>query len=259
MRLLLASAIIATSAAATFLAVTSSASAETRSYALSGFTKIEAHAGFRIEFTQSPAWSVKVDSRFNNLDKIIVEKVGDTLRISRPEGFCTGISRISKDGPQKQPKIHKEGCLDHEVEDVITISAPDLEALNLSAAISFTAAKLNVDKLSIDGHAAVTVDIDSLQVGNLDVQLEAASKLMVAGACTRVDMNLGAATTVDTKNLKCREAHINAGVASKVEAFASDKAVAKAGISTSIKVSGHPRDFQPSAQDRFGSSVSLAD
>lgn len=255
MRLLLASAIIAASAAATFIAVTGPASAEARSYNFSGFTKIEANAGFRIEFTQSPAWSVKVDSKYNNLHSIIVEKVGDTLRISRPEGFCT--MRVSHDGVK--PKSTNKVCLDHEVEDVITISAPDLEALQLHAAISFNAPRLNLDKLSIDGRAAVKINIANLQVGDLDVQLDAASKLTAGGACTRLDMSLGAATTVDTKTLKCREAHINAGVASKVEAFASDKAVANAGISTTIKVSGHPRDFQPSAQDRFGSSVSLAD
>lgn len=255
MRLLLASAIIATSAAATFIAVTGPASAEARSFNFSGFTRIEANAGFRIEFTQSPAWSVKVDSRYNNLDQIILEQVGDTLRISRPEGFCT--MRASRESVK--PKRANTRCLDHEVEDVITISAPDLEALKLNAAISFTAPKLNLDKLSIDGRAAVKIDIANLQVGNLDVQLEAASKLTAGGACTRLDMSLGAATTVDTRTLKCREAHINAGVASKVEAFASDKAVAKAGISTTIKVSGHPRDFQPSAEDRFGSSVSLGD
>ena len=72
MRLLLASAIMAASAAATFTVVTAPASAETRTYAFSGFTKIEAKAGFRIEFTQSPTWSVTVDSKYDNLDKIIV-------------------------------------------------------------------------------------------------------------------------------------------------------------------------------------------
>jgi hypothetical protein len=253
MRLMLASAIVCTSAALTALAITSPAAADAKSYSLAGFTKVEASAGFHIDFTQSPSWSVKVDSRYNNLDKIIVEKVGDTLRISRPEGFCT--MRVSRDGAKV---TQDNGCLNHEVEDVITISAPDLEALDLHAAVSFTAAKLDVDKLSIDGRAAVSVDIGDLRVGKLDVDMEAASKFVAAGTCSRVVMTLGAATTVDTKGLKCREADVDAGVASKVQVFASEKAVANAGISSSVLVSGKPRDFQKSTA-RFGSTVELAD
>lgn len=254
MRLMLASAIVCTSAALTALAITSPAAADAKNYSLSGFTKIEASAGFAIEFTQSPTWSVKVDSRYNNLDKIIVEKVGDTLRISRPEGFCT--MRISRDGASKD-RVNN-GCLDHDIEDVIIISAPDLEALDLHAAVSFTAPKLDVDKLDVDGRAAVTVNIDDLRVGKLDVDLDSASKLTAAGTCSRVVMTLGAATKVDTKGLRCREADVDAGVATKVEVFASDKAVANAGISSTVRVSGKPRDFQKSVA-KFGSTVELAD
>lgn len=253
MRLMLAAAIASTSAALTALAITSPASADAKAYALSGFTKIEAKAGFRIAFTQSPTWSVKVDSRYNNLDKIIVEKVGDTLRISRPEGFCT--MRISRDGATAS---QNNGCLGHEIDDVITISAPDLEALDLNAAVKFTAPKLDVDKLSIGGRAAVSVDIDDLRVGKLNLDMEAASKFNAAGTCSHVVMTLGAATTVDAKGLKCREADVDAGVASKVQVFASDRAVANASISSSVLVSGNPRDFQKSTA-RFSSTVELAD
>jgi hypothetical protein len=236
MRLFLASAIIATSAAATFMAVTGPASAETRSYSLSGFTKIEATAGFTIEFTQSPAWSVVIDSEYNNLDKIIVEKVGDTLKISRPKN------------------THIRG----EVHDVIRISAPDIDALNLDAAIRFSAPSLNVDNLAIHANAAIVVDIQNLKTGALDINADAASKITLAGSCTKLDLTIGAATKVMAEGLKCRETHIDAGTASSVHAFASDKAVASAGMASSVLISGHPRDFKES-HDRFGSSVSLAD
>lgn len=235
MRLMLASAIVSTSAALTALAIPT-ASAETRNYNLSGFTKIEAGAGFEIEFTQSPNYSVVVDSRFNNLDKIIVEKEGDTLRIRRPKN-----TRIEGD-----------------VHDVIRISAPDIDGLKLNAAVEFTAAKLHVDKLDIDANAAIRIDIADLRVDVLDVDMDAASKLVLGGTCSRFVLTLGAASTVDARNLKCRQADIDAGVASKVHAFASEKAVAKAGMSSSVLVSGKPRDFQKTTE-RFGSTVALAD
>src|ERR1700754_378296 len=81
--------------------------ADTRTFNLSGFKKIEADSAFTIEFTQSPNYSVVVESKYDNMDKIIFEKSGDTLRITRPKN--TNI----------RPQI----------EDVIRVSAPNLEAI----------------------------------------------------------------------------------------------------------------------------------
>jgi hypothetical protein len=236
MRLMLASAIILTSAALTTLALTAPADAETRKFDFTGFKRIEADAAFRIEFTQAPTYSVTVDSKHDNFDLIVVEKVGDTLRITRP----------------------RNGRNVREIEDVVHVSAPDLDALKLNAAISFNAGRLDLDQLKIDAEAAISINIADLRVGALDVDMDAASKLVVGGTCAKLSLNLGAASNVDMQNLKCREADIDAGVASKVHAFASERATAKAGMSSSILVSGRPRDFVKST-DQFGSSVSLAD
>ncbi len=236
MRLLLASAIFAASAAATFLAVTSPAAAQTHTYPLSGFTKIDASAGFTIEFTQSPTWSVVVDSASNAFDRIIVEKIGDTLRISRPQD------------------THNNG----KVRDVIRISAPDLDALTFHAAIRFTAPQLNVDTLAIDASAAVAIDIADLTADRLDINADAASTITLAGSCTKLNLTTGAASKVMADGLRCRETQIDAGTASSVHAFASDKAVARAGMASHVLISGRPREFQE-AHEKFGSSVSLAE
>lgn len=236
MRLFLASAIIAASAGATFMVVTNPAAAETKAYDLTGFTRIDASAGFTIMFTQSPAWSVVVDSQPSNLDKIILEKVGDTLKIYRP----------------------RNTRMRGEVNDVVRISAPDIDALKLNAAIKFSAAQLTVDALEIDANAAVSIDIASLKAGAIDINADAASKITLAGSCARLDLVIGAATQVRADGLKCRETHIEAGAASTVHAFASDKAVARAGPASHVRISGRPRDFQES-HEKFGSSVALTD
>lgn len=217
------------------LAIAAPASAETRSYDFKGFKKIEAKAAYDIEFTQGPVYSVVVDSEYNNLDKVIVEQHGDTLRITRP----------------KQSEMH------HRVHDVVRITAPDLDALKLDAAITFTAKSLKVDALDINAHAAVTIDIDNLTAGPVTVRAEAATKLNLAGSCTKLDLVLGAATTVNADQLKCREVTADAGTASSVRAYASDKAVAKASVAASVLISGNPKDFQKTA-DKLSSHVGLA-
>lgn len=234
MRLLIASAIIATTAAAVAaVGLASPAHAETRAYSFSGFKRIEASAAFTIEFTQSPTYSVVVDSKYNTLDKIIIEKVGDTLRISRPKN------------------THIKG----KVEDIIRISAPDLDALDLNAAIEFSAPSLNIDNLAIDANAAVTIDIANLKANLITIDADAATTLTLAGTCTKLDATLDAASEISADKLKCRETHIDAGTASTAHVFASEKAVARAGTASSVKVSGNPRDFQET-HDRFGATVS---
>ena len=237
MRLLLAASIAAaTAAAVAAVGLASPAAAEVRTYNLAGFTKIEASAAFTIEFTQSPTYSVVIDSKYDGLHNIIVEKVGDTLRIMRP----------------------KDKSLKGKMDDVIRISAPSLEALTLHAAIEFSADALKVNDLAINAETAVEINIDNLQARNIAIIADAATQMDLAGSCTKLTATLGAASELDAKKLKCRETHIDAGTASTVHAFASDKAVANAGMASSIRISGRPRDFTET-HERFGSHVSLAD
>lgn len=253
MRLLLATAIATSTAALTALVLVSSAAAETKTYDLSGFKKIEASKGFEIRFKQSQTWSVHIDSRYNNLDRIVVEKVGDTLRILRPDGFCM---RVTRDG--STPKSGQDrGCITHNVEDIVTISAPSLEALKLHAGVTFSADTLKLDKLAIDASAGIDIEIDDLRVDELKVDLQSGSRLKAAGTCARVGMTLGAGTSVEASDLKCHEADIDAGVASSVEAYASERAHASAGISSSVLISGKPGKFTKSTS-KFASTVSLA-
>lgn len=235
MRLLLAASIAAaTAAAVAAIGLAAPASAEVRTFNVSDFKKIEATAAFTIEFTQSPNYSVVIDSKHDGMQHIIVDKVGDTLRIRRP----------------------KNTHIDGKVEDIVRISAPDLDALNLDAAIKFTAKSLNVDDLDIDADAAVSLDIAKLTARNVSIEADAAATFTLAGTCAKLDIRLDAASKVQAENLQCRETHIDAGTASSVHAFASERAVATAGMASSVKISGNPRVFDET-HDKYGSNISL--
>lgn len=238
------------------LAIAAPVSAETRKYDLAGFHRIEASKAFTIRFTQSPDWSVTVDSRNNNLDQIVVEKEGDTLRITRPEGFCMMILRDGR--TTAAGDTSRSDCLNHDVDDVVTVSAPGLDALALDAAIKFTADRLKADSLDIRAHAAAVVEIGKLTAGAVDAHVDAASRLTLAGSCKTLDVELGAASKVEAANLKCTDASVDAGAASSAQVYASRKATARAGVAANVQVSGHPKDFQKSA-DRYASNASLVE
>ncbi len=65
--------------------------ADTKSFNLSNFDKINVSAGINVDVVQGP-FSVKVDTPDGNFDRIIVEVRGSTLRIGRKNTgwFTTG-------------------------------------------------------------------------------------------------------------------------------------------------------------------------
>lgn len=222
--------------AAAAVLIAAPAFAETRSYDIKGFKKIEANVLYEIEFKQGPFYSVTVDSQYDNLDKVIIEKRGDTLVITRPQNTN----------------------LKHKVRDIVRITAPKLDALNLNSVVTFTAPSLDVDKLDIDANAVVTIDIARLNAGSVNLNAGAASKITLAGRCSKFNIELGAATTVNADDLRCRETNVDAGTASTVRAYASDRASATAAIASKVLISGRPKVFTKS-ETKLASHITLVD
>ena len=209
--------------------------ADTKTFNISGFKKIEADSAFRIEFTQSPAYSVVVDSKYDNMDKIIVEKSGDTLRITRPNNTN----------------------LDHKVEDVVRISAPSLEGLKLHSAVKFSADKLDTGDLDIDVHSATQVNIGALKARTVDIDAHSAAKFQLSGECDALKVKMHAAAKLEANGLHCKEASIDVGSASSASVWANEKVFAEAGVASKVLVGGKPKSFEKKASDM--AKVTLAD
>lgn len=211
-----------------FLALLSApAFAETKSFSLSGFRKIEADSAFTIEFTQSPTYSVVVDSKYDNMDMIIVETSGDTLRITRP----------------------KNTNVNHKIDDVIRVSAPNLDAIKLHSAVKFTADKLNTGNLDINVHSATQVNIAALKAKTVDIDAHSAAEFQLSGECDMLKATMHSAAKLEANGLHCKEASIDVGSASKASIWASEKAFAEAGVASKVSVGGKPKSFEKKASD----------
>jgi hypothetical protein len=213
----------------------SPALAETKTYNITGFTRIEADAAYVIEFTQGP-FAVKADSRENNLDQIVIEKSGDTLRITRPN----------------------RSNINHDIEDIIYVSAPRLDGIRLHSAVSFKADKINGDTLKIVAHSATKVAIRDVDVKSLDIDAHSAASFDLRGDCGKLTLKLDSASKFEGAGLHCREAAIDAGTASKIHAWASEKARVDAGTASSVTIGGRPKDFD-SKTAKFASNVTVTD
>jgi hypothetical protein len=196
--------------------------AETKTYDIRDFSKLKIDTAYEVEFTQGPNWSVSVDSEYNNLDKIIVEKKGDTLVIHRP------------DGQMHQRNIH----------DVVRITAPRLTEIDVNTAVKFTATRLDAPSLTIDAHTAANLDIEDLHAENLTIHGDAAASLMLAGECGKLTLDISSGSKADARALKCREVKVDADAASSARVFASTTMDAEANSASSIRVSGKPANIK---------------
>lgn len=130
--LLTAAAVAVTTAALVALP----AFAETRTYNLSGFDRIDVSAGIDVTFSQGP-FSVRVDEPDGNFDKLIVEVRGNTLKIGRRNSW-----------------IDWRG-----VDYSATVSAPNLIGLDVSSGASFEGYSLSLRDLSVDVASGAGVEL----------------------------------------------------------------------------------------------------
>ena len=217
------------------LTLAAPAFADKRSYDIRDFTQLKVDTAYEVEFTQGPAWSVSVDSEYNNLEKVIVEKKGDALVIHRP------------DGSMRQRNIH----------DVVRITAPRLTELDLNTAVKFSADRLDAPALVINAKAAVDFVITGLHAETLTVRGDSAASLKLAGDCGKLVLDVSSGSKADTRELKCREATVEVGSASSARVFASASMTADASSASSIDIAGKPTSLKQHKD--MVSSINLID
>jgi hypothetical protein len=134
-------------AVATAALVALPAFADSKTYNLSGFDRVDVSAGIDVTFTQGP-FSVKVDDPNGNFDRLIVEVRGNTLKIGRRNNWLDWRG----------------------VDYSATVSAPSLAGLDASSGSSFAGHNLTLRDLKVDVSSGADVEISGSCAGlRLDI------------------------------------------------------------------------------------------
>jgi len=205
--------------------------AETRTYNFNSFSKLDISAGYEVIFTQSSQRSVTIES--DDFSRITAEQRGDTLRIARPEN--TNIRG--------------------KVNDVVRISAPDLDEVQLNAGVKFRVDGLNVDDIALDINAGVNASFLRVSAKAITLDANAGVQVDLDGSCESLRVDASAGVKVDASGLRCRSANVDAEAGSSVQVHTSERVVADAGVGASIRVTGSPKTVDKHAS--LGGRVSL--
>jgi hypothetical protein len=121
--------------------------ADSKTYNLSGFDRVDVSAGIEVTFSQGP-FSVKVDEPDGNFDRLIVEVRGNTLKIGRRNNWLAWRG----------------------ADYTATVSAPNLVGLDASSGSSFEGLNLSLRDLKVDVSSGANVEISGSCAGlRLDI------------------------------------------------------------------------------------------
>lgn len=163
---------------------------------LRDFKSIDVGGVFHVEITAQKDFSVEVEADDNLLQYIKTDVRGGTLNIEIDK-------KVSTKNPMR-----------------IRISAPDIDALEVSRAANVTVNNLKNTGISVDASGA--------------------SNIKLAGETAKLTVDVSGATKVDAENLKAENAAVEASGASHIDVNVSGQLKADASGASKITYTGSP-------------------
>ncbi len=191
--------------------------AETRTYDLSGFTRIEAHDGVEVEVSIAEAFTVEAEALRGDLDRLEVTLRGEALHIERDADW-----RLFGTGNRDRFRI------------IVTL--PMLEEAQAASGTRMIAAGVIGDLTAVasgGSHLEVTGDL-----GVVRAEVSGGSHLELTGSCAEIDAEGSGGSRVLAAELACHGATATASGGTRVELTAGGTASLGASGGSSIVLTG---------------------
>ncbi|MEM7662965.1 MAG: DUF2807 domain-containing protein [Pseudomonadota bacterium] len=224
--------ILGTAAAAALMMAT--ASAETQSYDMPGFTGIDVSSGIQLIFEAGETQSITAEAIRGDIDKLVIEMDGDTLVVRRERGWNWG---------GRSPKYR------------VTVTGPAISSLEASSGSSATANGFVGDYITLDASSGASLRASSVSGGEISIDTSSGASLSAAGNCSRVSIDTSSGSSVSAGTLECTEVVADASSGSSINAYATQRVVGDASSGASVSVQGGATDVRIDRSS--GGSVSV--
>ncbi|CAN5541479.1 head GIN domain-containing protein [soil metagenome] len=171
--------------------VASTGSGTARSYAVADFTGVDLRGSDDVDVRVGAAFSVRAEGSAKDLDRLVIEKVGDTLRVGRKHGsFNWGWQ--------------------HGDEVKIFVTMPSIASASISGS-----GNLGIDKVAAAKFEASTAGSGDISIGSLaadDADFSVAGSggiAAAAGLAKRLTISIAGSGDVDAARLKASSADVS--------------------------------------------------
>lgn len=166
-----------------------SGSGGTRSYAVDGFTAISLAASDDVAVSVGPGFSVRAEGSGDVLDKLRIEKTGDTLRIGRRRsGWFGGMSNGSA-------KVY--------------VTMPAITAASLAGSGDLAVDRASGDALALSLAGSGNLSVAAIAVRRAEVSIAGSGNVSAAGDADELRVKIAGAGDVRAGQLKVRGADVS--------------------------------------------------
>jgi hypothetical protein len=215
-----------------------------RNYGIADFDSISARAGVNVVLKQGP-FSISAEGPSHKVDKLIIERQGSSLIISREPTVQVGMFNWSDS-------------------DLVTVVAPRFALIEASGGADVDVEPLQQDALDIDAGGGADVNADGLRLDTLRIRvsggadvnahrltiatLEADSSggadINVSGDCRSANVSSSGGADFRGEGLRCETATVNASGGGDAELTATASASGSASSGGDVRFYGNPTSFQ---------------
>ena len=188
-------------AAATVLAASTAFAGPQQSYDFSGFDELDVAAGIEVVYKSADQFSVSADFRRGGPEDLKIHQDGDRLYISK---------KLMSGGRDDQLRV------------TLTVTSPELNAVEASSGSSVKAEGVASDAFALKVSSGASVEI--------------------SGTCGNLALKVSSGGSANARELICERVTANASSGGSADAYASVQASSKTSSGGSIEIWGNPSD-----------------
>lgn len=241
---------IATLAFATTIGLTlaGAAHAESRSFELKDFDKIDIATGIDAIVTIGDTFAVVADSNSPDaLDNLRLTVSGGVLSAHFDQSFLDFI--VS--GGLVGMLLANGNAIS------VNITLPAITGISASSGADVRAGNLSAENLEIEASSGSDIRLVSATLGAVEVDASSGSSVDLSGTCDSIDAGASSGSSIDADGLVCATATAQASSGADIDVHATQSLKADASSGGNIEVRGNPA--QTDIDSSSGGDVSLED
>jgi hypothetical protein len=199
--------------------VVGSSAQTTKTFALSGFTKVQVDQKFSVNVQRGNASAVSVTVNENLVQYLKVEVKGDTLYLGLDPGKTYSLTGLTADVTLPQLDAVTVGGASDAFVDGFT--SEGLLALKVSGASKLSLAGMKAKDASFGLSGGSGLGGDLTLTGDLDGSAAGASQAVLTGACRDVRLDVSGASVVSLKGFKATNTDVSVSGASQTSVYAA--------------------------------------
>lgn len=212
---------------------------DTRGFDVAGFQRIDMAGCDRAVVTLGERFAVSARGRTRDLDRLRIDRAGDTLRIRRTDRGCDGgqeAVRIAVTLPSvRGVSVSGAGAI-----ELPALSEPRFDA-DISGAGRIELAGLSGREARFSMSGAGRAVLRAVRLDRMALDLSGAGSIVAAGAARALTIDASGAGQIDTRDLVVADLRVDASGAGGIRARADATATVGASGMASVRIDGSPR------------------